>query len=176
MEHHYQDLITLFDACFFEKYQTRLVKGDDEPLYLPANEDCPYHQLFFAHGFFASALHESAHWLIAGEDRRKLIDFGYWYVPEGRNASQQQQFLQVEVKPQALECILATACQFPFRISLDNLNGSEADTTAFKQAVQQQVNHYGEIGLPHRAKIFHQALCHFYGTPCEAVGPEFIIT
>lgn len=57
-QHHYQQLIDLFDSCFAEEFNTRLVKGDDEPIYLPADDDTPYHRIVFAHGFFASALHE----------------------------------------------------------------------------------------------------------------------
>lgn len=162
--HHYQDLITLFNHCFFEKYNTLLVKGNDEPLYLPADEKRPHHELFFAHGFFASALHECSHWLIAGEKRRKEVDFGYWYVPDGRTASQQELFQSVEVKPQAMEWILSMAAGYRFRVSIDNLNGSESDTAAFKQAVHSQVQVYCEKGLPTRAEAFRLSLCHFYGS------------
>ena len=105
--HQYQDLTIIFKNCFFEKYNTLLVKGIDEPLYLPADENRPHNELFFAHGFFASALHECSHWLIAGEKRRKQVDFGYWYVPDGRTAEQQDLFQIVEVKPQAVEWILS---------------------------------------------------------------------
>lgn len=161
--HHYQDLITIFNECFFKKYNTRLVKGEDEPLYLPANENRPHNELFFAHGFFASALHESAHWLIAGPERRKQIDFGYWYVPDGRTEDQQAQFLKAEVKPQALECILSAACNYRFQISIDNLNGEESDISAFKLAVHEQVKKYCENGLPPRAETFQKALRHFFG-------------
>lgn len=164
-EHCYRDLITLFNQCFFEKYNTLLVKGDDEPIYLPADENRKHHELFFAHGFFASALHESAHWLIAGENRRKLVDFGYWYEPDGRTASQQQLFQSVEIKPQAIEWILSRAANYRFRVSIDNLNGSESDTETFKQNVYQQVKTYCEKGLPARAEAFRQALCQFYHSP-----------
>ncbi len=55
--HAYQDLIMLFNDCFAD-YNTRLVKGADESVYLPASELCSYHQIIFAHGYFSSALHE----------------------------------------------------------------------------------------------------------------------
>ncbi len=58
-QHHYQQLIDLFDSCFAEEFNTRLIKGDDEPIYLPADDETPYHRIVFAHGFFASALHRS---------------------------------------------------------------------------------------------------------------------
>lgn len=162
--HQYEDLISIFKDCFFEKYNTLLVKGDDEPLYLPADENCAHNRLFFAHGFFASALHECSHWLIAGEERRKLVDFGYWYEPDGRTAEQQALFQKVEVKPQAIEWILSTAAGFPFRVSLDNLNGEEFDSSPFKIAVHQQVKTYCEQGLSERAETFRLALSRFYGT------------
>jgi len=66
MEHCYQDLIKLFNQCFAESHNTRLEKGGDEPIYLPADASRSYHVIYFAHGFFSSALHECAHWLIAG--------------------------------------------------------------------------------------------------------------
>lgn len=163
--HQYQDLIRIFNDCFFEKYNTRLLKGLDEPLYLPEDEDRPHNELYFAHGFFASALHESSHWLIAGEKRRKLVDFGYWYAPDGRSAEQQELFQNVEVKPQAIEWILSKAARYRFRVSIDNLNGPESNENDFKQAIYQQVKIYCTQGLSVRAETFRQALCHFYGTP-----------
>jgi elongation factor P hydroxylase len=162
--HEYQDLVHIFNDCFFETYNTLLVRGSDEPLYLPQDEERPHNELHFAHGFFASALHESAHWLIAGEQRRKLVDFGYWYAPDGRSAEQQTLFQSVEVKPQALEWILSNAAGYRFRISIDNLDGTPSDTEDFKKAVYQQVKTYCEQGLPSRAEIFRLALCRFYGT------------
>lgn len=163
--HHYQDLINIFNDCFFEKYNTRLVKGTDEPLYLPEDENRPHSELYFAHGFFASALHESSHWLIAGEKRRKMIDFGYWYVPDGRSEEQQQLFQSVEIKPQAMEWILSRAAGYRFRVSIDNLNGPDSNVNDFKKNVYQQVQIYCDQGLSARAETLRQALCHFYRTP-----------
>lgn len=160
--HHYQDLIILFHKSFGAEYNTRLIKGEDEPIYLPADGERTYHALFFAHGFFSSALHECAHWLIAGEERRKQIDFGYWYLPDGRNEEQQALFQHVEVKPQALEWILSKAAGYKFHISIDNLNGQELDTIIFKNAVYAQVVDYCTRGLPQRARTFRHAICSFY--------------
>lgn len=165
--HRYQDLINLFNYCFAVEYNTQLIKGDDEPIYLPANEVRTYNALYFANGFFSSALHESAHWLIAGEQRRKLEDFGYWYAPDGRTANEQSLFQQVEVKPQALEWILSKAARHKFRVSIDNLNGEHMDANPFKQAIYQQVLQYCQLGLPKRAERFRKALCDFYSTSIE---------
>ncbi len=160
--HSYQDVIDLFDGCFFEAYNTRLIKGTDEPLYLPQSEERPHNELFFAHGFFASALHETSHWLIAGKERRRQVDFGYWYVPDGRTSSQQALFQSVEVKPQAMEWILSKAAKFRFRVSVDNLSGQDCDASSFKLALYDQVKGYCEKGLPARANSFRLALCQFY--------------
>ena len=103
MPEQYQDLIRIFNHTFSSSMNTLLIKGGDEPLYSPANEACEYHQIIFAHGFFSSALHEISHWCLAGTNRRLKEDFGYWYTPDGRDESQQREFEQVEIKPQAIE-------------------------------------------------------------------------
>ena len=76
MNHRYEDLIEIFNNTFLESENTILVKGDDEPIYLPADANSPHHRIIFSHGFFQSALHEIAHWCIAGRERRQLVDFG----------------------------------------------------------------------------------------------------
>lgn len=162
MHHHYHDLITLFNGCFETTYNTRLVCGNDEPIYLPANEHCSYHSVVFAHGFFSSALHECAHWFIAGEARRLQVDYGYWYVPDGRTVEQQALFQQVEVKPQALEWMLSNAANVKFQFSIDNLSGEATDSEPFKLAVQAQVEQYTKHGLPERAALFYKTLNQFY--------------
>jgi elongation factor P hydroxylase len=173
--HDYHDLITIFNHCFAESHNTRLLKGDNEPIYLPADKTCPYHAIFFAHGFYSSALHECAHWLLAGEDRRKQVDFGYWYEPDGRNAQQQALFLQVEVKPQALEWILSQAATYRFRISLDNLSGEATCAGMFKEAVYQQVLWYCVNGLPARARRFRAAICDFYQQKLKLDSTDFML-
>ncbi|WED43408.1 elongation factor P hydroxylase [Legionella cardiaca] len=175
VRHQYQDLITIFNRCFEARYNTKLVKGDTEPVYLPANGKQPYHAIFFAHGFFSSALHECAHWLIAGKERRKQVDYGYWYEPDGRTAEQQIIFQRVEAKPQALEWILSVAAGYRFYVSVDNLNGQALDVDAFKQAIYQQVVSYCERGLPQRAAHFRQELCQFYATPSPLMIEQFSI-
>ena len=37
--HNAQQLIDIFDSCFADDFNTRLIKGDDEPIYLPADAD-----------------------------------------------------------------------------------------------------------------------------------------
>lgn len=143
--HHYEQLIEIFNGCFAEEFNTRLIKGDDEPIYLPADAQVPYHRIVFAHGFYASALHEISHWCIAGKARRELVDFGYWYCPDGRDAQTQSQFEDVEVKPQAFDWLFCVAAGYPFNVSCDNLEGDiEPDRVAFQRRVHAQVMAYLE--------------------------------
>ncbi len=162
-QHDITDLIHLFDKTFFLTFNTRLIKGDDEPVYLPANLTCNYHQIIFAHGFYASALHEISHWCLAGKARRLQEDFGYWYLPDGRNKAQQEKFEQVEIKPQAIEWALSVACGRKFDVSVDNLNGDiEPDRFVFKEKVLAQVNSYLSNGFPAQAQTFIDVLVKFY--------------
>ena len=164
--HHYQDLIVLFEQTFAERFNTRLIKGGNEPIYLPADDQVSYHRIIFAHGYYASALHEISHWCIAGEARRLLEDFGYWYLPDGRDQDQQSQFEQVEIKPQAIEWAFCVAAGKPFTVSVDNLNGDfEPDRFAFQAKVYQQVKQYLDTGFPARADDFIRALANFYQIP-----------
>ncbi len=174
IEHHnYHDLIYIFEECFFASHNTRLIRGEDEPVYIPANDSQPFHAIFFAYGYFSSGLHEISHWLVAGPERRLKEDFGYWYVPDGRNAEQQRLFEQVEVKPQAIEWILSQAAGIRFRVSTDNLNGELKDSSSFKENIYCQVKRYCCDGLPQRVAILRDALCVFYGTPLTLSVSDF---
>ncbi|WP_232788110.1 elongation factor P hydroxylase [Paraglaciecola sp. MB-3u-78] len=162
--HNYQDLILLFNATFIETENTVLAKGDHEPIYIPARRSPQHHQIVFAHGYFASALHEIAHWCIAGKQRRLLEDYGYWYQPDGRNSKQQVEFEKVEVKPQAIEWAFSCASGKPFTVSTDNLNGAVANTQSFQEAVKRQIMLYLDHGFPPRAAEFMGILQRFYQT------------
>jgi hypothetical protein len=174
--HHFQDLIRLFDHQFAETENTCLVKGGDEPEYLPADERSNSHQIIFAHGYYASALHEIAHWCIAGRARRLLPDYGYWYCPDGRNQQQQAEFEQVEVKPQAIEWAFSLAANKDFRVSTDNLNGAAVNVQSFQGNVRAQALDYLQYGFPSRAQSFIQVLHRFYQTEAlqakQFVWPE----
>ncbi|TXS91198.1 elongation factor P hydroxylase [Parahaliea aestuarii] len=162
----------VFQRCFADSENTRLLGGAAEPEYVPAGEPgpggpCAYHRLYFREDYFASALHECAHWCIAGPGRRQLRDFGYWYAPDGRSVEQQAAFQQVEVAPQALEWYFARACGYPFRVSLDNLAGGEAarrEEAAFRIAVTAEANRRRGDGLPPRAAQWFRALSETFGT------------
>ena len=95
-------LITVFNDCFVASERTELIGGAEEPFYRSWHNDC-LAQVIFTRDYRSSALHEIAHWCIAGKERRKQDDFGYWYAPDGRSTDQQLAFEQVEVRPQAVE-------------------------------------------------------------------------
>jgi len=155
----YKQLIDLFNDCFLDLFNTRLENGYSEPIYYPALKSEPARVCFRA-DYASSALHEVAHWCIAGEKRREKVDYGYWYEPDGRSSDQQKEFEKVEVKPQALEWIFSIAAGIIFRISLDNLDGrSDGDNVGgFTSAVALQAQTYIEKGLPGRAMTFYQKL------------------
>jgi elongation factor P hydroxylase len=173
MQHEYQDLITIFNDTFLDEFNTKLELGGDEPIYLPVDENSPHHRIIFARGFYASALHEIAHWCVAGPERRLLEDFGYWYEPDGRTAQVQAEFEKVEIRPQAYEWILANSAGFPFTVSCDNLNGDfEPDRLAFMAKVHSEVMGILDQGLPPRVKMLSDALRLFYQTP-ELAAEQF---
>ena len=165
MNHDSYHLIMLFNDLFRNSFQTVLVKGGEEPEYLPALGE-GFSKIVFAHDYYASALHEISHWCIAGVQRRTLRDYGYWYCPDGRTHSQQKAFEKVEVKPQALEWLFSTAAGSRFHISVDNLSGDGAlDEKAFRDRVQSQAERYLVTGMPLRAEMFFRALRTFYESP-----------
>ena len=172
--HQIDDIISIFNNTFFDSFNTKLVKGGDEPIYLPADDTVDHHRIIFAHGFYASALHEIAHWCIAGPERRLLEDFGYWYEPDGRTEMQQKEFEKVEVKPQAVEWALCAAAGKNFRVSADNLNGAEPDYQGFKNSVFEQVKTYLVDGFPVRAQQLMAALCEFYQTNMPSSEHDFV--
>ena len=95
------DIAACFNATFLHTEQTRMRGGAREPLYVPARDGQPA-ELRYREDFAASALHEAAHWCIAGRERRLLADFGYAYQPPPRTAAQQCGFYTLELKTQAL--------------------------------------------------------------------------
>ncbi len=154
-------LEVLFKDLFYSSENTILRSGANEPFYQSWVGEQPA-VIYSRENFFSSALHEIAHWSIAGQQRRQLDDFGYWYEPDGRNSHQQAEFERVEIKPQALEWLFSLACNHPFNFSADNLNATEGCSTEFKQQVYQQAKYYLNNGLPARAQLFFDSLNCFF--------------
>jgi elongation factor P hydroxylase len=175
MTYDIRDLIALFESCFAAQYNTRLEGGAPEPVYLPADGQEPVHRIIFTLDYYRSALHEIAHWCVAGEERRQQVDFGYWYAPDGRSAEQQRAFEQVEVKPQALEWLFCEAAGHPFRVSLDNLSGEATDSLPFRQKVTAQVQDYLRNGIPERPARFVDALLAHYRPGQQLAADAFSV-
>lgn len=154
------DWLILHFNHWFAHHNVILQRGEHEPEYFPAAINALGQlqpaRIVFAHGYFASALHEISHWCVAGAQRRLLPDLGYWYAPDGRDAGQQAQFEQVEVKPQALEWLFSQASLRKFRVSLDNLNGEASSGAQFKDNVYQRVQALldGQAPIPRDARRF----------------------
>lgn len=159
------DLCLLFDQCFADEFSTRLLAGGEEPVYLPADQAHSCHRIIFRQDYFASALHEIAHWCVAGNERRRMVDYGYWYAPDGRDLQQQKAFEQVEVNPQALEWVLCQAAAYPFRPSADNLELAAGPSKEFCSALVQRAQYLCCAGLNPRAERMANALRrHYHGS------------
>lgn len=126
-------LMGLFDGLYGA--HTKLIHSTGEPEYFAPKDGKPAY-IAFAHGFFNSALHEISHWCVAGKHRRTLDDFGYWYCPDGRDETTQKAFEQVEIKPQAIECLFNAALGRYFYVSQDNLTADfDTSDSTFAQDV-----------------------------------------
>ena len=147
-----EQICETFNRCFAQ-FHTKLVGGASEPLYEP---DGPIARVYFREDYASSALHEVAHWCIAGADRRQQPDYGYWYCDK-RDLKQQRTFETVEVKPQALEWIFSVAAGVDFRVSCDNFDESTLDMNGFSAEVHAAVITWPD-DLPSRAEQFIHAL------------------
>ena len=149
-------LVGVFNRVFQAADATILCGGAAEPYYEPGAPSV----IYFREDFDRSALHEVAHWCVAGPARRSLRDYGYWYAPDGRNAEQQSAFYNVEVKPQAIEALFCEALDLTFAVSVDNLtvDANCQEIVDFNAAVHTQIRCFRQQGLPDRARRFSDAL------------------
>ena len=153
-------LCRLFDGLFLEREGTQLRGGAPEPLFCPGFGAAPA-VIYFRLDYQASALHEVAHWCLAGARRRQRVDYGYWYAPEGRDAAQQAAFFAVEAAPQALESLFCEALGVPFSPSVDNPGAPAPDLAPFLSALHEHRQRWQAKGLPSRAARFRDALAAF---------------
>jgi len=156
-------LVKLFNQLFAETENTRLQTGASEPFYQAPESDLPA-TIYSRDDYLSSALHEIAHWCIAGKKRRQIDDFGYWYKPEGRTQLEQDQFERVEIKPQAVEWALSLACRHQFNFSADNISQGIDASEEFKTSVRQQLQRYlDNSSLPPRAQLLYTHLNQLFG-------------
>lgn len=147
----------LINTQYLKQYNTLIVGGFDEPLYLPENGNRPA-EIRYTRDYYRSALHELAHWCVAGKERRMQEDYGYWYVPDGRNQEQQNEFYKCEVKPQAIEWAFSLACGVRFDIGVDNINQTVTGDPEFRKTVRSQLFSYLKEGFPIRAQQLLQLI------------------
>jgi elongation factor P hydroxylase len=157
-------LETLFARLFRDDEKTVLVRAATvDPVYYPRSEARPLAEIHFANNFFSSALHEIAHWLIAGSERRTKLDYGYWYKPDGRDQEEQQHFERFEARNQGLEWILSSAANHDFHVSSDNLSGDSSDNSGFARCVKENALSLLQKGFSGRSKTLIDALIAEFG-------------
>jgi elongation factor P hydroxylase len=171
-----QEIINVFHFLFKEKYKTIIQKGHEEPFYQSSKIVDNYNIIIYANDSLSSLFHEISHWLVAGEERRKEDDYGYWYLPDGRNQEQQEAFFQLEIKPQALEWILSKSADHSFQLSLDNLKLESIEgADLFENNVKKQIKKYIKNGLPKRANLFQKELIKRFGNNHVISEADFIL-
>jgi elongation factor P hydroxylase len=151
-----ESVVATFNRLFQVPEETVLVGGASEPFYLPGQPN----QVFFRADYVRSALHEVAHWCVAGRCRRGLPDYGYWYTPDGRSAERQAAFFSVEAKPQAIESLFCDALNVAFAPSVDNLVHASSDLAlrTFEERIELWRARLLSDALPRRASRFIAAL------------------
>ena len=152
----------LFAASTHTERRTVMMGGGAEPLFLPATDDQPA-RLVFTRDYASSALHEAAHWCIAGAARRRQIDYGYHYDAPPRTAQQRHRFFDLELRCQAMELLFTTAARQPFRVSIDDLDtpperAMQISAADFATDVHAAAIAMNARGLPSRAARLRDAL------------------
>lgn len=158
------EIVACFAACFGLTCNTVLQGGGDEPVYLPPHAGRSA-TIIYRLDYSASALHEVAHWSIAGPRRRAQKDFGYPYLAPPRDAVQQALFCALETKTQALEAIFAAAAGVEFTVSTDDLDAHQATAeeqrAAFVRKIGQvipEMQVWVDTSRDARARVFIDAL------------------
>lgn len=148
------DIETVFNAGVGQCHNTVLRGGASEPFYQAPTARDSLATIWYRADYLRSALHELAHWCVAGSARRQQDDYGYWYAPDGRSSEQQRAFFQVEARPQAIERLFCEAVAIPFAVSVDNLNGvcADSDIEAFDAEVERLAGQLLKHGLSSRAQ------------------------
>lgn len=156
------EIVDRFNDCFACAANTTMIGGAQEPLYLPAATGRRA-RLLFREDFAASALHEAAHWCIAGRRRLEQRDFGYTYVAPPRNAQQQAAFFLAELKAQSLESIFADAAGVAFWPSADNLDACTERFSARIRASRPALETWLRTSSDARARTFLASLRKSHG-------------
>jgi elongation factor P hydroxylase len=155
-------IAAVFNRQFANSHRTVMVGGSVEPLYLPMHGIEPA-LIAFTRDYPASALHEAAHWCLAGPSRLQRRDYGYWYVPGPREPEQRHAFFVAELDVQALEAEFARVAGVKFVVSADDFEASAHELEAFAQRVYLRSATYRRH-LPGRAARMRAALAAEFGS------------
>jgi len=148
------DIAARFNADVGRRYHACLLGGAVEPLYEPARAGLPA-RIHYRQDFAQSALHELAHWCIAGAARRALPDYGYWYQPPPRDPALRARFFAVEGRVQGLERLLAHVARVRFHVSVDDPGSDPLD---FEARVMASARAWLARDLPPRTQAVLAAL------------------
>jgi len=124
-----QFLIDAFSGIF----SSLTIKGGAEEPFYEAPKLNSIAVLHFRSNYPRSLLHEISHYCLAGDRRRQIDDFGYWYSPCGRTQEEQERFEAVEARPQGLEKAMCEIVGLKFSPSLDDFSGRPPSQQFLKQ-------------------------------------------
>jgi elongation factor P hydroxylase len=150
----HREIARRFNATAGRRHGAVLIGGAREPLYVPARGTAPA-EIHYTLDYAQSALHELAHWCIAGRARRALPDYGYWYEPPPREPAARAAFFAVESRVQGLELLLARAAGIRFHVSVDDPGSDPGD---FAASVQAAACAWLARGFPARTRDVFAAL------------------
>ncbi|MGB1262879.1 MAG: elongation factor P hydroxylase [Cognaticolwellia sp.] len=150
-----RSLIGLFEKVF---PNISVIGGAEEPLYIAPSVNTNA-KIYFRSNYPRSLLHEISHYCLAGERRRNLDDFGFWYSPCGRTREEQTRFELVEARPQGLEKVMCEIVGIPFSASFDDFS-SGTSSDIFLCNIEEAYLEMGE-NPPPTAKKALLALRHF---------------
>ena len=147
----------VFNRTFYSTHGVVMEGGGTEPLYEPAKGTRPA-RITHTYDYPASALHEAAHWCIAGAARRQRRDYGYWYVPGPRECARRAAFFAAEASVQALEAVFALSSGVRFVVSADDFAATPDELEHFACIVGQRIDLNLRTALPARPRRFRDAL------------------
>jgi elongation factor P hydroxylase len=164
----HDEIAARFAATAGRRYDAVLEGGGEEPLYLPPRRGKPA-RIRYTRDYAQSALHELAHWCIAGATRRSLVDYGYWYQPPPRGPEARGRFLAVESRVQGLELLLARVACVRFHVSLDDPGTDPGD---FEVGVHTAADAWMRRGFTARTAAVFAALDDNWRTRLGRFAPE----
>jgi elongation factor P hydroxylase len=158
----YSPFIHLFNSEFKDTEATMIAESPDEPIYLPADEINPLNRILYTKDSYTSVLHEISHWCIAGAERRKKVDYGYWYKPESQTPEEAELYKKFESKTHGIEWIFCMAAGVPFHIIPNNVAAGFEISQDLKEGVYAATLNYLNHGLPVHAEQFKKSLLKHY--------------